>query len=305
LFKHILAVAVGAIAISLASCGGGGSAPGSPATSAPVSTPTPTPVPTSESTTAALSTTGTTSVSLGGVSGAQAITNASVTLPVANVASNVSVRLMSAVPSAVPTPSATVRRNSLGATVTSFAYVSITFSNTVTLAASPAFSVVFPAALPSGNYYSAVYDPTGTIAVGWQVLAGPTTGGSDTLAFTAATYTPPVTFSGGVTYTFTIVSSASPLATPTPIQASPTSLSFNAVGAAAQAITLSEAGYTGTFTANASLCTNIASVATTNSGDEFMISPVNAGICTMYFIDANGDALGVPITVTVTQIVGQ
>lgn len=318
MFKHTPGFAIGALAIALASCGGGGGVPSggvpqstaSPTPSAPPSTASP--GPTSESTTAPLSTSATTSVTLGGVSGVQTIDNASVTLPQVSVASNASVTLTSAVPSGVPTPSIAIRsfttktRKTLGATATPLAYVSMTFSNTVAVTSSPAFSVTFSAPLPGGNYYVAVFDPTGTIGVGWQLLAGPVSGGSSTLTFGATTYAPPVIFTSGVAYVFSVVSTASALTMPVPIQASPAALSFEGTGTYfAQSVALSQAGYAGAFTGNASLCANVATVTAGEPPGTFTVTPTSVGTCTMYFSNSNGTAIGVPITVTATQFVGQ
>lgn len=98
--------------------------------------------------------------------------------------------------------------------------------------------------------------------------------------------------------------SASPTAPP--IQASPTSLAFEATGANfAQTITVTLTGYSGSFTANASLCANIATVAAGASSGTFVVTPTNPGTCAINFSSTNGTSIGVPITVTATQFVGQ
>ena len=304
------------LAIFLVSCGGGsGGSTGSPTTpSLPTATPAPvpTPIPSSQATSAPLSTTAATSVNFGSVAsgGTTAITSAGVTIPKVSVASTATVALSAVAPSGVPTPSSRSlsrrKRLLLGVTTTPLAYFSISFSNTVMVATTPTFTVTFPSSLPTSNYYVAVYDPTGTTGGGWQVLAGPVNASGSIVTFNSTAYTPPLTFSSGVTYEFAIVGSASAIPTPTPIVASPASLSFTAAGLEfGQVATLTEAGYVGTFSPHAGLCANIVALSTGTTPGVFSIAPVNAGTCTIYFTDSNGTAVGVPITVTVTQFVGQ
>jgi hypothetical protein len=93
-----------------------------------------------------------------------------------------------------------------------------------------------------------------------------------------------------------------PAPTPTPslspIVATPSSLTFAALGAAAaQTVTLSEAGYEGAFSLRTA-CTIVTPAVLTETS--YSITPLANGACTLTFFDANGQSINVPVTVSAT-----
>jgi hypothetical protein len=91
-----------------------------------------------------------------------------------------------------------------------------------------------------------------------------------------------------------------PLPSPTPslspIVATPSSLLFSALGAtSAQTVTLSELGYQGAFSLRTACTIVSASVITEAS---YTITPLANGDCTLTFLDANGQSVNVPVTVS-------
>jgi hypothetical protein len=89
--------------------------------------------------------------------------------------------------------------------------------------------------------------------------------------------------------------SATPTPAPGPIVATPSSLTFAALGAAAaQTVTLSEAGYEGAFSLRTA-CTIVSPVVLTESS--YSITPLANGACALAFFDDNGQSLNVPVTV--------
>lgn len=99
--------------------------------------------------------------------------------------------------------------------------------------------------------------------------------------------------------------SSSPSPGPTPAVTLPgggTSLSFDVANQTAS-VTVSESGYTGTFTAQS----NGAAVATVGpaSGTAFTVTAIGAGSATITFTDASGRSAQISVTVTIsTGVIG-
>jgi hypothetical protein len=81
-------------------------------------------------------------------------------------------------------------------------------------------------------------------------------------------------------------------------QLNPSSLSFTATGAAAsQQFTISESGYQGAFTIDASKCNGIATIANV-LGNTYTVAPVGAGTCNAIVGDTNSGRAALAIQVT-------
>ena len=103
----------------------------------------------------------------------------------------------------------------------------------------------------------------------------------------------------------TIAPSASPTSSPglSPIVAHPVSFAFLGAGSAlAQTLTLTEVGYSGSFSLKAA-CAQTTVTQTTAA--TFTIAPAAAGSCGLSFGDTNGQTILVPVVVTVTNGGGQ
>ena len=88
--------------------------------------------------------------------------------------------------------------------------------------------------------------------------------------------------------------------------ASPGSLEFGATGApAAKSFTATEPGYSGSFTVDASNCSNIATVAPGPQANSFTVTPVNPGSCNLNVTDSNNANTRVAVSVTTTVVGGQ
>jgi hypothetical protein len=90
----------------------------------------------------------------------------------------------------------------------------------------------------------------------------------------------------------------SPTATPTPVRLSPPSLTFASPAAPAQTVAITEGGYAGTFTVDATACTGIVSVALAPNTQSFTVTPATAGSCTLIVRDTQGNATNLPVTVS-------
>jgi len=206
--------------------------------------------------------------------------------------------LTAARPSGVPAPALLARqamqRDVLGANVTALAYFPMTVSATTAISSTPAFTVALPTAA-SGDCYIVVYDPTSVLGTGWNQVLGPVSCGT-TDTFPSQSIAVPITLTAGVNYVFALITSGTVLPTPTPtpnIIASPTSLSFTS--STPLPVTVSEAGYTGAFTALSSAPT----VATASvTGNTVTVTPVGGGTATITISDANNNSVQVPVSVT-------
>jgi hypothetical protein len=89
-----------------------------------------------------------------------------------------------------------------------------------------------------------------------------------------------------------------------PLVLSTQSLSFLATGAsAAQSLIVSEAGYSGAFSATTITCQGIASIAAQPAG-AFLVTPIAAGSCTFVLSDSQGQSKNLTIFVTTTSVGG-
>ena len=78
----------------------------------------------------------------------------------------------------------------------------------------------------------------------------------------------------------------------------PAALSFSATGqAAAQQFVVSESGYSGSFTVDASGCGNAAAVAAGSAPGTFTVTPLAAVACNLIVIDAGGQRAGVNVAI--------
>ncbi len=221
-----LSLMVAAIAVGIAACGGGGgsssSGGGIPVTTQPSATPVQSPV--TSSTSAPLSTSSSTTVNLPTI---QAGYSGSITFPAVSSSSTANVTLQSTVPGsyAVPSLRNLKSRFTLGAQVTTLAYLGVTVSSQVTLN-QLGVSATFPTSVGGADAYVAFFDPKS--GNGWQAILGPVTPNGPTLTFPLTTLTPSITLQPGTTYAFAIVTNGSPLPSSSPSSsptASPTSSS--------------------------------------------------------------------------------
>jgi hypothetical protein len=93
---------------------------------------------------------------------------------------------------------------------------------------------------------------------------------------------------------------------PAAINQSTSALSFTTAGSI-QSFTVSESGYSGTLTAanGSPSCAGIATFSPasgTGPSAAFMVTAVAAGTCTIKVSDANGQSVGVSVTVTTTAV---
>jgi hypothetical protein len=89
----------------------------------------------------------------------------------------------------------------------------------------------------------------------------------------------------------------SPMPTPAAIVLAPPSLTFASPAAPAQSVAVSEAGYTGTFSVDASACAGIVSAALAANGQSFTVTPIAAGSCTLVVRDTQAHSANLPVTV--------
>ena len=68
-------------------------------------------------------------------------------------------------------------------------------------------------------------------------------------------------------------------------------------------VTVSEAGYTGSYTVDASRCAGIATVASPASAGVYTITGVAAGTCAIVFTDAFAQPVTLPVIVTTTNAI--
>lgn len=93
---------------------------------------------------------------------------------------------------------------------------------------------------------------------------------------------------------------------PAGVQLSVGSMSFLGTGAAlAQNVTVSEANYSGAFSASSTTCAGIATIALqTGSTTTFVVTPVAVGTCSFSIADTLGQSKAVTVTVTTTTLGG-
>jgi hypothetical protein len=92
---------------------------------------------------------------------------------------------------------------------------------------------------------------------------------------------------------------------PAPV-AAPASLTFTATGSGSmQSFSVSESGYSGSFTVAAAQCNGIASVAAGANANTYNVTPLAPGSCGLTLSDPSGDHSTLSISVTSTSIGGQ
>ena len=135
----------------------------------------------------------------------------------------VTTTLTSTAPTGIPTLSALLHKTlakrsteAANGAIAVLAYVDLLFSNAVTFAQQPSFTMSFPAAdVTTANYYLAAYDPTRP-SLGWQLgFEGPGTKlNATTIVFTGASA--PFTFAQNATYYFAPYAISTTAVAPTP-----------------------------------------------------------------------------------------
>ena len=65
-------------------------------------------------------------------------------------------------------------------------------------------------------------------------------------------------------------------------------------------VTVSEAGYIGSFTVNAVPCAGVATIAAGPSAGKYIVTGVHAGSCAITFSDAFSQSVVLPVIVTTT-----
>jgi hypothetical protein len=172
-------------------------------------------------------------------------------------------------------------------------YVVLQPSHTITLPAFPAFAFTVPPALvlPNESEYLAFYDPAQS---GYRTLAGPVTAANGIVSFAGSAG--PVTLTGGQTYVFVLYGVPAVVSgNPVP---SPASVGFNLTGQT-QIVTVSEANYSGAFTATSSNA-SIVSVAAVSGSSFILTAGANAGSATIVVRDSAGHTSVVDAGVTLT-----
>lgn len=319
---------------TLAACGGGGSGGGSSTTPIALPTTAPTTAPSSV-TIVATNTSAQGLPSAGGVGGTVSLNAAS-----APAGSTIAISALTAPPAGVlALQSAQGRRPSASANAP-IVYYAFTPSTTITLNGLPAFSLtstlpagtpVSLALLPAGAVTWQLGVATTVVQAGGAINFPATStaitlpGGVQTVIVLyvpasvaatptpAATATPTPSATASPTPSATATPTPSATATPTPaatatptpapaIALSPSSLSFTNVGTAyMQSVTVSEAGYTGSFTVTAPACFF---VKFTQTGNRIDVTPQSPGSCSMSVSDGTHTAT-LPITVTQTSVTAQ
>ncbi|HET7813270.1 MAG TPA: Ig-like domain-containing protein [Candidatus Baltobacteraceae bacterium] len=245
------------------------------------------------------------------------------------------VTLQNTAPAGVPQLLDTLRRPEVRTRYTApsnvsvVSYVSLLFTQDLSLDAAPAFSFTLPAgdALPNTRYYLAFYDAARP-SLGWQLgFEGPGTLGGSVVTFSG---TQPVAFQAYAEYWFglyavsqtaaaptpapsvspttapTVQPSALPtgLVTPTPSPAPDLTLSASQIDLlavnATSTLAASDPNYTGTFGATSSN-PNVATVSQTSPGI-FTIKAIAVGTTTVTVTEANGASKTCTVTVTTTTI---
>ncbi|HEY0613209.1 MAG TPA: hypothetical protein VGC96_01155, partial [Candidatus Elarobacter sp.] len=87
-----------------------------------------------------------------------------------------------------------------------------------------------------------------------------------------------------------------------PLSLSQTAAALTLAGQTAN-VTVSEAGYAGSVTADASACANVATIAPASASApaSFTLTAHGSGACTIAFVDAFGQRVSLSVGVTITQ----
>lgn len=254
-----------------------------------------------------------------------------VSLPAASAGAGTSVAVTS---SLVPPASVVALSSALRApqdVVTPFLYEALTFSSSVTFSATPGFSITLPAGTNmTQNFYAAqlaagawdkVHAQLGVVSPGSTTVvfagsASPVTIPAGTLYFAfygvvvstpAPSPSPTTAPTASPTSSPTTAPTSSPTTAPASIVLTPSTLSFTSTGSGAnQTFSASETGYAGAFTVGA--CTGgstpVATVVAGPNANQFTVTPVVAGTCTISVRDTNGQSATETVTVTTTTVGG-
>lgn len=170
------------------------------------------------------------------------------------------------------------------------AYVTLIAQTTVTINAGTSVSFTLPQLVAGVSYYLAVYQDNGWTAP----AAGPASVSGMTLTFSSL---PSFTLTAGIPTTLALYSVANSASNP--LIVSSTSLTFVIGAGAAQTVTVSEAGFSGTLSETDN-CSGIATVSPTQSTSPYVatVTPVSGGSCTITFTDGSQTA---PVTVGITN----
>ena len=199
-----------------------------------------------------------------------------------------------------------------GTSGTAVEFVTLVFTNQVSLATQPSFSFTLPAgftAVPAIQYYVAQFDPLRDF-LGWQRgYEGPGTVSGTTVTFAPGAQTTIFYANQPVYFALYVISTAaatptpapvsSPKPAPAPLSAQPAALEFTASTDAPQTIVLSDASasYAGPY----AVTSNDATVASaTIAGKTVTVTPAAAGFTTVVVSTNDGRQILIPVGVTTT-----
>jgi len=211
--RSLVIVALSAL---LVACNGSNTVPPPVVQAAPTPTPTPTPGPASSTATLTTSMTASSSAALGPIAQGQTATAA---CPPSTAVSHLTTAFSLTKPATAPTVADVKRvpKTIGGSNITTFGFLTVTPSVTVTCPNTPAFTMTFPAGVTvptAASSYVAMYDPNNA-GVGWNTISGPAVqSGSSTLSWPG--YTVPYPLVAGTTYVFVLFTTSSTLAVATP-----------------------------------------------------------------------------------------
>lgn len=310
-----------AIAIIVAGCGGGGgstgggSLPATPvptATAAPTATPTPavtappepTPSPFALSTSVPAAS-GTLTLPLPSPA---ASFSGSTVITIANppASTSVTVSYSNSPPGGVSTLTVPRKTDSIagGATI---AYTCYSSNNAITLTSAPVFNYTLPSAyfVPGASFWLAAYDGTS-----WNSgYAGPGVVSGTTISFTGA-FVPQITSTPVCVALYSLSNLEPPPPTPSPtpaaLIAAPSSLAFTSAGSGnSQTVQIIDPSGSSSITESDTCSTGTIATVVDGGGGIYEVTPLSAGSCTATFKNAAGASVGVPISVTVSQVIVQ
>lgn len=199
-----------------------------------------------------------------------------------------------------------------GTSGTAVEFVTLVFTNQVTLATQPAFSFTLPAgftSVPAIQFYVAQFDPLRDF-LGWQrAYEGPGVVSGSTVTFTPSAQTTVFYANQPVYFALYAISTAastptpapatSPKPAPAPLSAMPAALEFTAAGDPPQTFVVSDAsaGYAGTYAATSNDTTIVSA---TIAGKTVTVTPIAAGFTTVVVTTTDGREILIPVGVTTT-----
>lgn len=225
-------------------------------------------------------------------------TTGTVALPSAGAGSpsgaTLTITTSTSAPNGSPALAAAARKPATAVTAAGV-FVEIVASATITLDALPSFEFSTANVKTAGAFYIESFDP-GVSPAAWQLMEGPGVIGNGIVTFPALQV--PQTFAAGQTYVYALVQTGV-----TPVTVTPSSLSLLGTSPSDAAfVTVSESGYSGSFTMQ-STCASVATIAASNN--QYLVTPLAAGTCSATFTDAGGNTAVLPIVVTTTTGGGQ